>query len=156
MSTDLEDYLTLEQLQAVTVERADVPWVPGMKCHAFVDLAGGEGQDSPVELDMRDVARGISLAGVSAYRSAHRAPSRRRVALRTRAEAPVGSVTLALHHQAMLASLDDFSTLIHQLAREIYDPPVCLPRLSLVGDLEVHRHGVSHPDRPAEIPGPAQ
>lgn len=45
---DLEDYLTLEQVQSVTVERSSLPYTEGMKCHAFIDTAGGEGQDSQV------------------------------------------------------------------------------------------------------------
>ena len=43
---DLEDYLTLEQIQAVTVDRDAIEWTDGMKAFAFLDGAGGEGQDS--------------------------------------------------------------------------------------------------------------
>ncbi len=43
---DLEDYLTREQLDAVTVDRTEIPFQVGMRCHAFIDTSGGEGQDS--------------------------------------------------------------------------------------------------------------
>jgi hypothetical protein len=43
---DLEDYLTREQLDAVTVDRAEIQYEPGMRAFAFIDTSGGEGQDS--------------------------------------------------------------------------------------------------------------
>jgi hypothetical protein len=43
---DLEDYLTREQLDAVTVDRHEIPYQDGTPCYAFIDTSGGEGQDS--------------------------------------------------------------------------------------------------------------
>lgn len=43
---DLEDYLTREQLDAVTVDRAGIPYETGLRAYAFIDTSGGEGQDS--------------------------------------------------------------------------------------------------------------
>src|SRR5713101_8836276 len=59
---DLEDYLSLEAVEACVVKgRADLPYESGVEHRMFIDTAGGGGQDSLAACVTRSIPGGAAV-----------------------------------------------------------------------------------------------